>query len=95
MTEGQASISAEIIARYAADAAVEVGGIRKLAGRRGVRIDTSENRLRVELHVLVDWGESVPEVSRSVQARVREYLERMADLEAAVDVVVDEFGEPA
>jgi uncharacterized alkaline shock family protein YloU len=95
MTEGQASISTEIIARYAADAAVEVGGIRKLAGRRGVRIDTSENRLRVELHVSVDWGESVPEVSRSVQARVREYLERMADLEATVDVVVDEFGEPA
>jgi uncharacterized alkaline shock family protein YloU len=47
----------------------------------------------VELHLAVDWGASIPDVGREVQARVREYLQRMADVEpAAVDVVVDEIG---
>ena len=49
--------------------------------------------VRVELHLVVDWGASIPDVGRSVQARVREYLGAMADVEpAAVDVVVDEIG---
>ena len=51
--------------------------------------------VRVELHLAVDWGASIPALGRSVQARVREYLGRMADVEpASVDVVVDEIGPP-
>jgi len=89
MTEGQASISTDILARYAADAAMEVEGVRALTGRRSVRIDDAT----VELHLSVEWGASIPEVCRTVQRRVREYLVRMADLDpAAVDVVVDEVG---
>jgi uncharacterized alkaline shock family protein YloU len=95
---GQASISSDILARYAADAAREVVGVRDLAessipGRRGVRVTGSEGAVRVELRLVVDWGASIPDVGRSVQARVREYLSSMADVEpAAVDVVVDEVG---
>ena len=49
--------------------------------------------MRVELHLAVEWGASIPEVGRSVQERVREYLLRMADVEPlAVEVVVDEIG---
>ena len=96
MTEGQASISIEILTRYAADAAMEIEGVRKLAGRKGVRIETAPDEVRVELHLVVDWGASIPEVGRAVQARVHEYLVRMADLEArTVDVVVDEISPPA
>jgi uncharacterized alkaline shock family protein YloU len=96
MTDGQASISTAILTRYAADAATEVEGVRKLSGRRGVRISMDHGEVRVELHLMVDWGASIPEVGRTVQTRVREYLVRMADLEArAVDVVVDEIGPPA
>jgi uncharacterized alkaline shock family protein YloU len=96
--EGQASISADILARYAADAAREIQGVRgvsesPLPGRRGVRIVTDEGAVRVELHLTVDWGAEIPQLGRDVQARVREYLLRMADVEpAAVDVVVDEIG---
>jgi uncharacterized alkaline shock family protein YloU len=93
MTDGQASISVEILARYAADAASEVVGVRSLAGRRGVRIEDADGVVRVELHLVVDWGASLPDVGRIVQQRVHEYLGRMADVEpAAVDVVVDEVG---
>jgi uncharacterized alkaline shock family protein YloU len=96
--EGQASISADILARYAADAAQEVVGVRGVAesplpGRRGVRVASEDGAVRVELHVAVDWGAPIPAVGRDVQARVREYLLRMANVDpAAVDVVVDEIG---
>jgi uncharacterized alkaline shock family protein YloU len=97
--EGQASISADILARYAADAAREVLGVRGLSespipGRRGgVRVSGEEPGVRVELHVSVDWGAAIPDVGREVQERVREYLQRMADVvPASVDVVVEEIG---
>jgi uncharacterized alkaline shock family protein YloU len=93
--EGQASISTDILARYAADAAGEVEGVRSL-GRRGVKVAEEDGAVRVELHLTVDWGASIPEIGRTVQARVREYLGRMADVEPrAVDVVVDEVGSSA
>jgi uncharacterized alkaline shock family protein YloU len=96
--EGQASISADILARYAGDAALEVVGVRGLAesplpGRRGVRVTSGDDVVRVELHLVVDWGVSMLDVGREVQQRVQEYLLRMADVEpASVDVVVDEVG---
>ena len=96
--EGQASISADILARYAADAARGVVGVRgvsesPLPGRRGVRVATEEAGVRVELHLTVEWGASIPELAREVQLRVRDYLLRMADVDpAVVDVTVDEIG---
>jgi uncharacterized alkaline shock family protein YloU len=94
--DGQASISADILARYAADAAREVPGVRRVAesplpGRRGVRVSYEDGAVHVALHVTVEWGASIPELGREIQARVREYLLRMADVQpAAVDVIVDE-----
>ena len=95
---GQASISTEILARYAADAAREVDGVRGLAespipGRHAVRVSGVDDAVRLELHVVTEWGAEIPATGRLVQARVREYLRRMADVEpAAVDVVVDAVG---
>jgi uncharacterized alkaline shock family protein YloU len=87
--DGQASISTEILARYAGDAAREIDGVRDLHGRHAVKVDED---LRVEVHLAVEWGASIPRVGKDVQARVREYLLRMADVEpAAVEVVVDEI----
>jgi uncharacterized alkaline shock family protein YloU len=88
---GQASISTDILASYAADAAREVTGVRGLAKRRGVRIE--DGGARFELHVVVAWGASIPDVGRDVQERVRAYLVSMADIRpAVVDVVVDGVG---
>jgi uncharacterized alkaline shock family protein YloU len=88
--DGQASISPDILARYAGDAAREVPGVHDLAGRRPVKVDGS----RVEVHLVVDWGASIPGVGAAVRDRVGQYLTRMARGPAAtVDVVVDEvFG---
>lgn len=90
---GQASISSEILSRYAADAAREVPGVRAIAGRRSVKITGDVESVRVEVHVAVEWGAAIPELAGGIQARVREYLLRMADVEPAeVEVVVDEIG---
>jgi uncharacterized alkaline shock family protein YloU len=88
-----ASISSEIVGRYAADAAREVPGVRALARRRSVKITGDGEALRVEVHVTVEWGAPIPELADGIQTRVREYLLRMADIEPAdVDVIVDEIG---
>jgi uncharacterized alkaline shock family protein YloU len=58
-----------------------------------VRIGGEDGAVRVELHLVTEWGASMPELARRVQQRVRETLARMADVDpAAVDVVVDEVG---
>jgi uncharacterized alkaline shock family protein YloU len=96
--EGTARISADVLASYAADAAVEVGGVRGLSAERlpprpAVRVTSEEEGVSVELHLEVDWGASIPAVGRAVQQRVADYLERMADVRPApVDVIVDEIG---
>jgi uncharacterized alkaline shock family protein YloU len=95
-----ATISSDVLATYAADAAREVAGVRGLVEstlprHRGVRIFEEDGRVRVELHLAVDWGASIPDVGLEVQRRVGAYLAQMASVDAAmVDVVVDEI-EPA
>jgi len=97
--DGPAIISADILASYAADAAREATGVSGLVdgrvpGRRAVRISEEEGAVRVEIHLAVAWGASIPAVAADVQRRVREYLERMAGVSpVAVDVLVDEVGE--
>jgi uncharacterized alkaline shock family protein YloU len=89
--EGHSVISPDVLARYAADAAREVPGVRQVIDtplqRRGVKVAGDE----VEVHLLVERGAIIPQVAAAVQARVADYLLRMADVRpAAVNVVVDE-----
>ena len=95
-----AMISSDVLATYAADAAREVEGVRGLVEstlhrHKGVRVIESARGVRIELHVAVDWGASIPDVGRELQHRVTSYLARMASVEAqGVDVIVDEIGPP-
>ncbi len=95
--EGHATISSDILASYAADAAREVAGVsglveRPLQRQRAVRVTEEEDGFRVELHLAVAWGASIPAVGAEVRGRVRDYLRRMADLDVKdVEVVVDEI----
>jgi uncharacterized alkaline shock family protein YloU len=58
-----------------------------------VRIVDDDGGVRVELHLAVEWGASIPTVGREVQQRVAAYLARMAKVDPeAVDVIVDEIG---
>jgi uncharacterized alkaline shock family protein YloU len=90
VTDGHASISADILARYAADATSEVPGVRTLVGRHPVRINDGD---AVEIHIELEWGAAIRAVGGQVQESVREYLGRMAQLQVGdVEVIVDRVG---
>lgn len=96
MTE-PARISRDVLARYAADAAREVAGVRRLVSDRlrrhgGVRVKDG-NDVDLEVHLEVEAGMPIPAVGREVQQRVAEYLERMTGrAPTAVHVVVESIG---
>lgn len=98
--EGHSLISADILASYAADAALEIDGVCGLVdGTRprhhGVKVANDDGVVTVELHLAVDWGTNIAAAGVAAQARVAEYLGRMADLApASVDVIIDEIGPP-
>jgi uncharacterized alkaline shock family protein YloU len=105
-----AHISHAVIATYAAAAAVEVPGVRGIwAGHsappereidperapKGVRVNGDGQRVDLELHLVTDWGASIPDVADQVGRQVRRYLASMIQLEPAeVAVVVDEVASP-
>ncbi len=88
--EGQ-TISPEVLARYAGDAAREVSGVAGLAEAAEISSDSTA----VTIHLELEWGSAAEDVARKVQERVAEYLERMANLTVgSVDVVIDGVGAP-
>jgi uncharacterized alkaline shock family protein YloU len=105
-----AHISHAVIATYAAAAAVEVPGVRGIwAGHsappereidperapKGVRVNGDGQHVDLELHLVTDWGASIPDVADRVGREVRRYLTSMIQLEPAeVAVVVDEVAAP-
>lgn len=102
-----AHISHAVIAAYAAAAAIEVEGVNAVAGTgsggldperapKGVRVTSDGEGVGLELHLVVDWGASIPRVAADVVAHVREYLRSMIDLApSSVLVVVDDVAGPA
>ena len=94
---GPARISADVLARYAADAARDVAGVRRLVPDRlrrhgGVRVK-DEGDVEIEVHLGIDAGLSIPALGRDIQQRIADYLERMTGTApAAVDVVIHEIG---
>ena len=97
--EGHAVISHDVLASYAADAALEIEGVGDLVDgarrHRGVRVTENEGSFALEVNVALEWGTRAPEIGAAVQKRVAEYLVRMAKLPSvAVDVVVAAIAAP-
>ena len=99
--EGHSVISADILASYAADAALGIEGVRGVVegsrprhhGRQG-RDRRRGGRGRAPSRRRLGRS-TFPRSARAVQMRVAEYLSTMADLTpATVDVIVDEIGPP-
>ena len=91
--EGHAVISHDVLASYAADAALEVDGVHALVDgarrHKGVRVTEEEGSTSLEVHLTLAWGAVAPRVGGHVQSRVAEYLARTARLgSVGVDVVV-------
>ena len=95
---GNIHISEEVLSAIAAAAALEVTGVSSLAANlgsdiaellgkknlaKGVRVKLEEDRVEVELSVLMGYGNTIPEVGKAVQEAVKNAVESMTGLEVA------------
>ena len=99
---GNIHIAEEVLAAVAAAAAMEVKGVSALAAgtdiaellgkknqAKGVRIHVEEEKVTVELSVMMTYGNTIPEVGKAVQENVKSTMESVTGLEiAAVNVAV-------
>lgn len=90
--ENTISLHNSVIAVIAKAAASRVPGVHDLAGslvddlagmvgkrsaERGVHVRVEDNRVSVDVHLIVEYGAYIPTVALQVQKEVREAIERM------------------
>lgn len=95
---GEVQIADEVVAIIAGIAATEVEGVAAMAGNiqkefvsklgmkvlsKGVRISVEEGSVSVDLSIILDYGYSIPEVTRDVQEKVKNAIETMTGLSVA------------
>ena len=101
---GNIHISEEVLAGIAAAAALEVEGVSGLAANlgsdiaellgkktlaKGVHVQMEDEKVTVDLSILMSYGNTIPEVGKAVQDGVKNAVESMTGLTvAAVNVGV-------
>jgi len=104
---GRVSISREAIAQIVGRAVAECYGVVGMAARgpvaklpwrdratQGVAVSSVDGGVRIDLHVVVEYGLNLAEVGNSVRARVGYEVERLTKLTvAAVEVHIDDVKE--
>jgi len=108
---GSVRIGDEVVSMMAGIAALEIpgiagmsggiaGGIAELLGRKnlskGVKVEVGEKEARVDLYIIIKYGERIPDVAIAVQENVKKQIETMTGLsviEVNVHVQGVDFGE--
>ena len=101
---GNIHIAEEVLAAVAGSAAAEVAGVSGLSANfgsdiaellgkknqgKGVHIRVEEDKISVDVAVLMAYGHTIPEVGKAVQENVKNTMESITGLEiAAVNVSV-------
>ncbi len=95
VANGDVQISDEVVAIIAGLAATEVDGVAKMSGNipnelvsklgmknlsKGVKVELVPPSVRVLLTLVLKYGYSIPEVSKTVQERVKSAIETMTGL---------------
>ncbi len=95
---GEVQIADEVVAIIAGLAATEVEGVASMAGNitnelvsklgmknlsKGVKISVKDNQVSVALALNLKYGYQIPEVSKTVQERVKSAIETMTGLEVS------------
>ena len=95
---GEVQIADEVVAIIAGLAATEVKGVASMYGNitnelvaklgmknlsRGVKIEVADGKVGVELAINMEYGYSIPEVTGTVQDKVKSAIETMTGLEVA------------
>lgn len=92
---GEVKIADEVVAIIAALAATEVEGVASMAGNitnelvgrlgmknlsKGVKVDVTEDHVSVDISLNIRFGYNIPQVSETVQEKVRNAIESMTGL---------------
>ena len=101
---GNIHISEEVLAAIAAAATLEVEGVHALSANlgsdlaellgkkhltKGIQIQMEEDKVKVDLSVLMAYGHTIPEVGKAVQDAVKNAVKSMTGLDVAeVNVAV-------
>ena len=94
-TEG-IKISSDVIAVIAGVAVSEVEGVYGMAGgfaggitevlkgkknlAKGIKVDVDENKTKIDVNIIVEYGARIPDVAFEIQNRVRTAVENMTGL---------------
>ena len=100
-TEG-IKISSDVIAVIAGVAVSEVPGVFGMAGgfaggitevlkgkknlAKGIKVDTTDNKAKIDVNIIVDYGARIPDVAFEIQNRVKTAVENMTGLKVDVHV---------
>ncbi|WP_050615718.1 Asp23/Gls24 family envelope stress response protein [Bacillus testis] len=94
---GKVEIAPEVIEVIAGIAASEVEGIAQMRGNfatgvveklgkknhgKGVKVELSEDGIKVEIYCMIKFGVSIPKVAQEVQDNIRQALINMTAIEA-------------
>ena len=94
-TEG-IKISSDVIAVIAGVAVSEVPGVFGMAGgfaggitevlkgkknlAKGIKVDTTDNKAKIDVNIIVEYGARIPDVAFEIQNRVKTAVENMTGL---------------
>ena len=93
--ENGIKIADEVIATIAGKSVLEVKGVYSMAGgfadgisevfgkksyAKGIKVDNSENALKIDVNIIVEYGARIPDVAYEIQNKVKNSIENMTGL---------------
>ena len=95
-TENGIEISNDVIAVIAGVAVSEVQGVASMSGgfaggitevlkgkknlAKGIKVDTTNNKAKIDVNIIVEYGARIPDVAFEIQNRVKTAVENMTGL---------------
>ncbi len=96
--ESNIQISNDVVASIAGMAAAAVPGVAEMAGgfaggisevlsgkknmAKGIKVDVTDNNVKVDVNIIVEYGSRIPDVAYEIQNRVKKSVENMTGLKA-------------
>ena len=86
---GTVSFATDVVATIASLAATEVEGVTNMVGTRGVKVEVVEDRVNIQVSIIIDYGVPIPDIARNIQENIKKAVETMSGLTVeTVDVQV-------
>ena len=92
-------ISNDVVAVIAGVAVSEVQGVASMAGgfaggisevlsgkknmAKGIKVDKTDNKAKIDVNIIVEYGSRIPDVAFEIQNRVKKSVENMTGLKVA------------